>query len=65
MTDGISEAYRAQKTYQEWDAPRCYVCFAKFEEKEMKAHIESHSVKQVVDMLTRWSIDSWKGDNKT
>lgn len=64
MTDGISEAWDAQRRYEDWDAPHCYVCVRKVSESRMEDHIKNHSVSEVITALTRWSIDSWKEENK-
>ena len=61
MGDGISDAHRAQRDYEDWDAPYCWICVQKFPENEMREHIESHSVNKIIDFLYGWSISQWKG----
>lgn len=64
MNDGIYDSWKAKRDYDEWDAPHCYVCTRKFDPGEMKAHIEEHSVKQVIDALTQWSVGSWENEKR-
>ena len=64
MTDGISEIHRKMRDYQDWDAPFCWVCVRKYDESDMREHMNTHSVKEIIDCLVSWSIDSWKEERK-
>ena len=64
MTDALSEERKLRLEYEEWDAPRCYVCTRKVAEDKMRDHITKHSLHEVINALTSWSVDSWKAEKK-
>lgn len=64
LTDGISEAYRARRIYDEWDAPHCIICVRKFDKKVLEQHIMTHSMADMVKGIQSWSLAMWKNDGK-
>ena len=64
MTDGISEAHRAEREYREWDAPRCLICHTKLDAKHLEDHLMEHNVSSLVKTVADWSVIMWKNELK-